>query len=52
MLIKFRQNWSKQEVKHYVLRSTNLIIPFGIRNNCDSSRYNLSYHCTYLQKGW
>jgi len=26
VMIKFWQDWSKQEVIHYVLRSTNLII--------------------------
>jgi len=29
-----RQNWSKQEVTHYILRSTKSLILFGIRKNC------------------
>jgi hypothetical protein len=41
VLIKFRQTWSKQEVViHYVLRSINLLILFGIRKNCHSSGSN------------
>jgi hypothetical protein len=37
VLIKFRQNWSKQEVIRYVLRSTNLLMLSKIRKNCHSS---------------
>jgi len=33
VLFKFRQKRSKQEVIYYVLRSTNFLILFGIRNN-------------------
>jgi hypothetical protein len=33
----FRPNWSKQGVKHYVLRYTNLLVLYGIRRNCHSS---------------
>jgi hypothetical protein len=36
-LIKFRQNWTKQDIMHFVLRSTNLLIMFGIRKNSHSS---------------
>jgi len=28
VLIKFRQKWSKQEVIHYILRSTHLLLIF------------------------
>jgi len=28
VLIQFRQNWSKQEVVHYDLRTTNILILF------------------------
>jgi hypothetical protein len=41
VLIEFWQNWSKQYVVHYVLRSTNLFNPFGIRKNLHSSEMNL-----------
>jgi hypothetical protein len=41
VVIKFRQNWSKPEGIHYVLRSTNLLIIFEIRKNCQSSGRNL-----------
>jgi hypothetical protein len=41
-LIKFWQNWFKQEeIYYYVLRSTNLLILFELRKNCLSSRQNL-----------
>jgi len=39
--MQFWQNSSKQEVIHYVLKSTHLIIPFGIRNNYHSRERNL-----------
>jgi len=41
VLIKFRQNWSKQEVVRYVLWSTNLLILTGIWKICHSSGRNL-----------
>jgi hypothetical protein len=41
VLTKFRQNWSKQEVIHYGLRSTNLLNLFGVRKNWHSSGRNL-----------
>jgi hypothetical protein len=28
IMIKFQQNWFKQELKHYVLRSINLYLPY------------------------
>jgi hypothetical protein len=31
VLIKLQQNWSKQEARECVLKSTDLLIPFGIR---------------------
>jgi len=34
ILIKFWQKLTKQEVPYFILRSTNLLILFGIRNNC------------------
>jgi hypothetical protein len=34
VVIKFRQNWFKQETKQYCLRSTISLILFGIRKNC------------------
>jgi hypothetical protein len=41
VLIKFRQNWSKQEVVHYIPRPTNLLVVFGIRKNCHISGRDL-----------
>jgi hypothetical protein len=41
VLIKFLQNWFEQEVKHYILRSINSLILFGIRMNCLSSEGSL-----------
>jgi hypothetical protein len=41
ILVIFLQNWSKQEVIHYVLRSTNVLNLFGIRKNYQSSGTNL-----------
>jgi hypothetical protein len=32
-LTKFRQNWFKQEVKHYVLISMDFSLLFGLRRN-------------------
>jgi hypothetical protein len=37
VLIKFQQNWLKQEVGQFVLRPRNLQIVFGIRRNCPRS---------------
>jgi len=37
VLIKFRQNWSKQEVTYNVQRSTNVFILFGIRKQWKES---------------
>jgi hypothetical protein len=34
VVIKFRQNWSRQEAKYYCLRSINSLNIFGIRKNC------------------
>jgi hypothetical protein len=34
VLITFRQNWVKQEVKHYLPRDINLLILIGARKNC------------------
>jgi hypothetical protein len=39
-LIRFRPNCSKQEVKRYALRYTNLFVLHGIRRNCHSSGRN------------
>jgi hypothetical protein len=41
LLIKFQQNWSKQEIKHYELRSTNLLLLFETRKICRCSGRNL-----------
>jgi hypothetical protein len=41
---EFRQNWFKQEVKYYVLRSISKLILFGIRKNCLISGW--VYHST------
>jgi len=35
------QNWSKQQVMHYVLISTNLLILYGLRKNCHCSGRNV-----------
>jgi len=43
VLIKFRENWTKQEVMHYVLGPAGLLILFWIRKNCHSSGRNLLY---------
>jgi len=37
VLIKFRQNWFKQEVKHYALRSIHSLILYGTTKNSHSS---------------
>jgi len=42
-LIKFKQKWSEQEVVRYVLRSTNVLILLGIRNNHHSGGRNLLF---------
>jgi len=42
--LKFRQNWFEQEVIHYVLISTNLLILFGIRKKYHSTGRNLLLH--------
>jgi hypothetical protein len=41
MLIKFWHNWSEQEVKYYIRRSTNLLILFQIRRSCQISGRHL-----------
>jgi len=41
ILIEFRQNSSSREVMHYVLKSTDLLILFGIRKSCHSTGRNL-----------
>jgi hypothetical protein len=38
--ITFQQNWSNQEVIHYVLRSTNLAV-FQTMKNCHGNGSNL-----------
>jgi len=43
VLVKFRQNWYKQEVIHRVLRSTNSLILFGTKKNCHNGGKNLLY---------
>jgi len=62
VFIKFQKKLSKQEAKHYFLRSTNLLILFVTRNNCHGSGMNLfikrvikltvviteGYHCCQL----
>jgi hypothetical protein len=40
VLIEFWQNRSKQQIIRYVPRSTNLLIPFGMRKNCQNSGMN------------
>jgi hypothetical protein len=35
------QSWSKQRVKHYILRYKDLFVLYGIRRNCHSSGRNL-----------
>jgi hypothetical protein len=37
----FQGTWFKPEVKHYVVRSMNVLILFAVRNNCLSSGRNL-----------
>jgi hypothetical protein len=49
VFIKFWQNSFKQEVIHYFLRSTNLLILFGIRKNCHSSGRNL-FLCLFIKR--
>jgi len=41
VLIKFWQHWSKQVVKYYFLRTTNLLIQFVMKKKCHSSGRNL-----------
>jgi hypothetical protein len=41
---KFRQNWFKQKVKHYCLRSMDSLILFGIRKNCLISGRSLLFY--------
>jgi hypothetical protein len=48
VVIKFRTNWFKQEVKCYCLWSTKSVILFGIRRNC----LICVYYCTSSQKDW
>jgi hypothetical protein len=33
--------WLKQKLKDYILRSTNILILFGIRKNCHRNERNL-----------
>jgi hypothetical protein len=33
-MIKSQQNWLRQRVKQFVVRSTNLLFVFGIKRNC------------------
>jgi hypothetical protein len=44
VLIRFQPNWSKLEVKHYVLRNTYLFVLYGMRRNYHSSGRNLSLY--------
>lgn len=45
--MQFWQNWFKEGEKHYVLRSINLLILFGIRKNCLSrAKSQLFYQFT------
>jgi hypothetical protein len=44
ILIKFQHNRSKQEVIYFVLRSTDLLILFGISMNCHSSGKNQLFY--------
>jgi hypothetical protein len=41
----------KQEAKYYCLRSTNSLILFGIRKDCQISGRSGVYYCTRSQKG-
>jgi hypothetical protein len=50
ILNKFRQNCSNQEVIYHVLKSTDLLILFGIRKNCHSSGRNLLLFL-YIKRG-
>jgi len=45
VLNKFWQTWSKQDVIHYVLKFTSLLILFGVRKTCHSSGRNLLLFC-------
>jgi hypothetical protein len=40
-VIRFQLNSSKQGVKHYILRYTNLFVLYGIKRNCHSSGRNV-----------
>jgi hypothetical protein len=44
VLITFWSNWLKQEVKHYVLRYTNLVVSLGIRRTCHRSGRSLLFY--------
>jgi hypothetical protein len=46
LVIKFRQNRFKQGVKYYCLKSINLLILFGIRNNSPIKGNLLFYQFT------
>jgi hypothetical protein len=45
MLIKFRQNESKNVVEYYILSSTNVLVISRIRKNCRNSGRNLLFYC-------
>jgi len=49
-LIKVRQKWTKQDVIHYVLTLTYLLILFGISKNCHSSGSNLLLYL-FIKRG-
>jgi hypothetical protein len=44
VLIRFRPNSSKQGVKFYVLRYTDLFVLYGIRRKCHNSGRNLLFY--------
>ena len=44
VLVKSQQNWWKQHVELFAVRSTNLTILFGIRRNCLRSGRSQSLH--------
>jgi hypothetical protein len=47
---RFRPSWSKQGVKCYVQRYTNLFVLYGISRNCHSSGRNLLVH-QFIKRG-
>jgi hypothetical protein len=48
-LTELWQNSFKQEVRYYILRTTALNIPFGMKNYDGSGRYPLMY--LFIKKG-